>query len=123
MPGPLCRYCGEPIKKKTRTVYLRARELTPHEQGPHEFCSYVQVEALPATIAECRKLTNNQVVALKRTEDGRAISYFSTWDGTSYVDDFFCNGDHARRFAYVFAKAGHATKAWQLATINPGERP
>lgn len=110
MLAPLCRYCGGPIKKTTRTVYLRDRPLQSHERES-VYSRYIVVEKLPATIDECRKLTNHQVVSVKRHHDAErnAITFFSEWDGESYEDKFFCNGDHAKRFAYVMAGVGRVT--------------
>lgn len=99
---PLCRFCGRKIAKRTTTVWV------PHDQR----------ETI-LTIADAQRLSNLQVVSISRTDSdafkrmrrevGRRgeplpkspIRKFSTWDGESYVDKFFCNGDHARRFAYA----------------------
>jgi hypothetical protein len=114
--APLCRFCGGAIRKRTRTVYLRDRDLQPHETSG-AYGRYLRVDTLPSTIDECRKLTNQEVVSSRRHHDParKAIAFFSEWDGESYVDDYFCNGEHARRFGYVAAAAGHVMAAWQVA--------
>lgn len=115
-PAPLCRHCGKPIRKKTETIFF-----TQKDKG----LSYgVQVETLPQTKAEAQKYTNAQIVSVRRSKkmnwatgekEDQGISWVSTWDGESYVDDFFCNDDHAKRFGYVFARAGYQTKAYAAA--------
>lgn len=117
MKQPLCRYCGDPIRKRTRTVYLRERELQSHERSHGDYARYLRVDVLPSTIDECRKLTNHQVVSIKRHRDPErnAVSYFSEWDGESYTDEFFCNGEHARLFGYAAARKGMVMAAWQNA--------
>ena len=106
---PLCRYCGEPIRKYTNTISLRTRK-----PGEDRLYPSFQVATLPTTRAEAQRFTRNghQIVRVKRTRRGNGISQFTTWDGESYVDEFFCNGSHARHFAYAAAQAGHRTKAY-----------
>jgi hypothetical protein len=95
---PLCRYCGKPIAKKTTTVHFAG----PRDARPEK----------PQSKAEVERITNGHVVAVRwsRGEDyyaknaGHDIIYqASLWDGESYVDPYFCNGDHARLFAYSCA--------------------
>ncbi len=115
MPAPLCRYCGTPIKKKTVTVYLRARALESHEASHGDYARYLQVDKLPVTIGECRKLTNYSVVSVKCTPDAKAISYFSEWDGQSYADKFFCTNNHAQKFGYAAAHSRMTTALYREA--------
>lgn len=112
---PLCRYCGGPIRKWTKTVWLRVPK--PGDVAP----GYIEVEALPQTKAEVQKLTNAKVMSVCRatrfdSATDKAvdigINRFTTWDGETYVDDFFCSGIHARWFAEVFARAGHCTTSY-----------
>lgn len=116
--APLCRYCGKAIRKHTKWVFLRLRDNRTDYKGA------IEVDAWPQTKEECQKYTNLQVISVKRhrhfdsstdTVTDLGIDQFSTWDGETYVSEFFCNGDHARRFAYVMAKAGQATKAYVAA--------
>ena len=60
------------------------------------------------------KKLNEEKAAFKLEQDRitaerNAITFFSEWDGESYEDKFFCNGDHAKRFAYVMAGVGRVT--------------
>lgn len=117
MTQPLCRYCGKPIRKSTRHNYVvRARQ--PH-MTDNAFARYVVCDELPQTKAECQKLVNEQVVSVKRHyQVDKGIASFGTWDGESYVDKFFCNGDHARKFAYKCAAANKATIEYLAAKIE-----
>lgn len=78
----------------------------------------IEVDKMPVDKAECQRLTNDRITSVRRSADGSAISKFTTWDGETYVDRFFCNGDHARSFAYVMATAGHRTKAYAQAAAT-----
>lgn len=104
MTAPLCRYCGKAIRKRTRTNWIES-ERKPHMTNT-SFSRHVICDEPPADIAACRKLTNELVVSVQRYQGGR-IRSFGSWDGVSYVDQFFCNGRHARLFAYAFARAGY----------------
>ncbi|GGB09131.1 hypothetical protein GCM10011491_41360 [Brucella endophytica] len=118
MSQPLCRYCGKKIAKKTETIYFgpeAAAHVTDFASSRPEY---------PTSKEEVQRLVNGQVVGVSwsRGEDYYAkkagcdfIFKASTWDGESYQDPFFCNGEHAKRFAYALARAGHATQAYQKA--------
>jgi hypothetical protein len=118
---PLCRYCGKPVPKYTTAKWL---ELNP-ESMKYMVGSKVLVEQLPKTKAEAQKLFNEEVVSVQRKKEydwggpghGKdlGIGRVTLWDGEAYMDEFFCNGDHARRFAYVMARDGQMTVAFQKA--------
>jgi hypothetical protein len=104
---PACRFCGAPIAKFTESHSVAWRS-----------------GQVLRTIAECQALSNAQVVSVRYHErepwadpegrlevratspEGRFVTGFSTWDGESYIDEFFCNGAHAKRFAYQCARKG-----------------
>lgn len=119
---PLCRYCGKPIAKSTTHEYLVAPENSRFSAAS---TLGRRVDKLPQTKAEAQLLFNQQIVSVSRCRitvnfdtDEKAdvgIDEVRLWDGKSYVDQFFCNGDHARRFGYAFARAGFGMAAWQSA--------
>ena len=91
---PHCRYCGKPIPKYTNT----------------HFFSWTD-DAAPLSLADCQQLTNQQVVSVRYGPSyrngqctGRQIRVYSTWDGESYRDQFFCNDNHAKLFGYAAAR-------------------
>lgn len=129
---PLCRYCGGAIKKMTDVLYCYA-EPPRAESEPDDRTGVVHKFAVPRhrvgffrTKEDLQKVCNEQVVSVRYFEDfteefhqhGRHIWQASTWDGASYRDEFFCSGEHARDFAYLFAKAGYSTSAYDKATAD-----
>lgn len=107
---PLCRSCGTAIKKWTVTVYVKP-EPTKFDH-PHALSRYAYTPQRPVSVDDCRKLTNQQIVSVKRsheTLDGERtgkswIDSFNEWDGETYDDEFFCTGRCARTFAYAMAR-------------------
>lgn len=83
---PLCRACGKPIKKATENVWLYTKEPNYHHHG-----KVVVSDPLPANKTEAQKLVNQKIVSVRRGLDNKVIDFVSTWDGESYVDEFFCN--------------------------------
>lgn len=123
MKQPYCRYCGKKIRKRTHTVRF-VDAFRPYMRND-TFTSYVI--GRPANKAEAARLVNQEIVAVRKgrsIEDERGISHLaadlinfvSTWDGESYEDEHFCNGYHAKLYAYMMAR-NHpeiATRAyWQ----------
>lgn len=114
---PLCRYCGKPIRKRTRMVCFGATD-SQVASSP----SFVTFRAeRPRSKEEAQSLFNQEIVSVRwlRGEDYGAkqagfdyITQASTWDGETYDDPFFCNGDHAKKFAYAAARTGHAMPAY-----------
>lgn len=114
---PLCRHCGKPIAKHTESVYVR------DPQGGSPFSR--AIEGPLYSKAECQERTNKQVISLRYYQkydyetDSRVgpryVTSFNTWDGESYVDGSFCSGTCATKFAYLMARHGHCTKAYNEA--------
>lgn len=97
---PLCRCCGKPIRKHTRTVYVREK-LSDNEMK-QDFWRYV--EGVAHKKADLVKFTNYQIVSVSRLyNDKSRIGSFGEWDRESYVDEFFCSGTCAMTFAYAVA--------------------
>ena len=102
---PLCRYCGKRIRKDPSWVYVRDEE--PEEKFKSAIGRYVV--ASPTTRAECQALVNETVVSVRRghtNETKSRIYSFGVWDGESYVDEFFCTGEHAQFFGYLAIRYG-----------------
>lgn len=109
---PYCRWCGKPIAKRTTNHCL------------WKFGTGVDYNN-PVTLDDCRKKTNEQVVSVKYSyytdEEGntsktmRSVYSYNTWDGESYVDEYFCNGQHARNLGYAAAAKGWNTHNYREA--------
>jgi hypothetical protein len=111
---PLCRYSGKPIPKYTTTTYFG--------NGP----TGTTIREYPRNQAEAQRYVNGKVVAVRywRKEEGYRpqgtpdhdfVHYATVWDGESYVDEFFASQTHAVRFAYLMARSGYSTKAYNNA--------
>lgn len=92
MRPPLCRTCGKPIPKKTvrhwfgRSAYRNEGFYVDHPEKPH-------------SKAEVQRLTNDQVVSIRKYSTGE-IYAAGTWDGESYVSEYFCTDGCARSYGY-----------------------
>jgi predicted component of type VI protein secretion system len=101
---PTCLGCRRKIPKHCDNVYL-SKDAEYHNKS------------------EVERATNQRVVSIRYSDDwhhveddnassgsrlvrktGKLVSSYSTWDGESYVDEFFCNGTCMRRFAYAAAR-------------------
>jgi hypothetical protein len=93
---PLCRFCGKPIAKHTERFRF----------GPHHrmIGDDARRDVKPVSKAEAQRHINGQIVSVEWSMQRDYIQSVTAWDGESYVDPFFCNGDHARRFAYAVAR-------------------
>jgi hypothetical protein len=124
---PLCRFCGGPIPKATVRVEIK-KERTEYDK-PSENWQYAYHHGrAPTSKAAAQTLVNQQVVGVsyRKLRDrkgeviGREIDHVTTWDGESYVDPFFCNGNHAKDFAYMMARSfpDHGHKNWTAAVAE-----
>jgi hypothetical protein len=118
-PYHLCRYCGVGIAKKTKHYSFRYN----NEGGRAP--DAIQADEPITHPSQLTKFTNQGVVSVRYRKVGnlgRCIDSFTTWDGESYVDPFFCNGNHAKLFAYALAGEGRAmpeyneAMAWRIVT-------
>ncbi len=106
---PVCRSCGRPIAKSTFTYYLRAPDPNVTQHGGNlDFAGSktLDVDAYPATKAEAQRLVPEQIVSVSHgwsASEGK-IARFSTWDGESWKDEFFCGGVCAQRYGYRMAR-------------------
>lgn len=122
---PFCRYCGKAIPKHTDS---------------HRLPGFIfNAEAPLVTLEDLKRKTNEEIVSVKyhyeseRYEDlnpgdiydrsvirkvsgRRTVHTYSTWDGESYRDQFFCSGPCTNSFAYSAASSGMGTAAWRQRT-------
>jgi hypothetical protein len=112
---PLCRYCGKEIAKRTHGLFFGRRIAVGSD--------YIEK---PADIEEVRRLTNEQVVSVRRSspaEDGSSWVLSATvWDGESYHDEFFCTQTHAAYFGELAARGGQCTAAYKEALRKQKEK-
>lgn len=119
---PLCRYCGEKIKKSTHTHFFGRREFKISEFG------WTDRPERPQSKEEAQRLLNQKIVSLSWSllyVEGESrrdyIDKVTTWDGESWMDEFFCKGDHAQRFGYAAARADKAMPAYNEAIVKRRE--
>lgn len=137
---PLCRTCGKPIRKWTEDVRVFAEPPRTHVAetafgtGADRFKSIPtgrmtplhvpkHVVGQPRTREEAQKLVNMKIVS-NRTTAG-LISKITVWDGESYADEFFHNGECARAFGYMCAGSSKLTicsTAWADAVKRQREK-
>lgn len=107
---PLCRYCGGQIAKYTTRTWVREKE--PPSRGGS---AYLIITEKLRSKADCQKHSNLPVVSVSYSYDTdanfertgpRHVTDFTTWDGESYVDEFFCKGPCAHGYARMMAVAG-----------------
>lgn len=146
-----CRACGKPLKKWTKTVYVREKP------GKHDhsvtYARYAYVgDRPPLTKADATRLSNLAIVSvaygtfsgegeeiaeklngpngekttvrLSKIIAERAITSFQEWDGESYADDLFCTNTCAIAFGRGAAKRGGenwGTAAWHKAVARARE--
>jgi hypothetical protein len=131
---PLCRNCGKPIRKSTRTIRFGARADSdrPWPYG-------IERTAKPTSFEEAARLTNQQIVGVRwtvpsRLKDGdfvdtgepRFISEAFVWDGETFDDDLFDTGRCAQEFGRNVARSHNlAAPAYNRAILarNTKETP
>lgn len=123
---PRCRWCGKRIAKHTTHHFVdgsgyafkednKIVTLDDINKTTNEFIVSVKYHYEKE---EYEDLTPNEIYSKKivrRTSGRRTIHEYTTWDGESYKDEFFCNGDHARNFGYAAACKGLAMPAYNKA--------
>lgn len=131
MARPLCRYCGKPIAKRTTTVRFVETQEQADRDNKVGWTWTRSVVGSPSTKAEAQRLVNEEIVSVKRGAirggglKADLIASVGVWDGTSYADQFFCNGAHAQGFAYAVLQSDQYKSLglpdWHLA-IEKSER-
>lgn len=108
---PLCRYCGKPIGKRTKTIMFG--EAFGAVRDSEWLASRSEK---PQTREEVQRLVNQTLVSVRyvgKDSDERYIHQASVWDGVSYSDDYFCSTDHAEQFAYAVVQSPENTLSTQ----------
>jgi hypothetical protein len=118
---PFCRWCGKPIKKLVRSVWLHKRSPnSTRNETPTEYAQTIVVDELPTTRQGCQRYTNGRVVSITRwhVDQGR-IGRFGEWDGESYVDEFFDTGSCAMAMGYSAVRTHNlVTDRWRKAVAS-----
>lgn len=96
---PKCIVCGRNIAKRTERVIVQPISADGFNSGN------ATVHADIRTKADAQQHTNHVVTSISMGPSGVAWT-FNTWDGVSYEDEFFCNGNCARKQAYASARHG-----------------
>lgn len=118
MKQPYCRWCGKPIAKLTHSVWVREESVGEPRHGH----IYTGKGKRLRSKQECQAFTNQIVISVKYTEEregydgpviGRYVYSFNVWDGETYTDRYFCNGEHAKAMGYAAAEKGWTTKAYR----------
>jgi hypothetical protein len=82
---PLCRSCGKPVRKYTRTI----RPDHGNPDGPRP--------------------KPDEIVTARRYFPSGAIRYYVVWDGRTYEDEFFCTTRCAALFGRLSASGACVT--------------
>ena len=109
---PLCHCCGKPIPKQNDWHFV---------SNTGEISHGYNIAGPLYSKADCQRKTNHRVISLSyRTPfttkaEQRSVASFTTWDGESYKDEFFCSGPCIERFAYLMALAGRCSNLYNQA--------
>jgi hypothetical protein len=99
---PLCMYCGKKIAKWTdSTTWISNkvyRSLADVQRDNNQKVVHVRYDTVMDGTTRWDKLR-----ALGAQVGERVVTDYSTWDGESYIDEFFCNGTCTRKYAYTMA--------------------
>lgn len=110
---PICIVCRRLISPQTTTVYARAEVTQRDREHEARMGGLVRtVAGEPRTKLECQALVNEAVVNVRYSHVPGVIDRFTTWDGTSYKDAYFCSQICAARQGYASAARGDRYK-WE----------
>lgn len=96
--GPRCIYCHKAIPRRVNYVEVRS------SVAPFACHAGTPIADL-RTIEDCRKYSRTEHVYALRLWHGY-VYRFSTWDGKTWRDPYFCKDNCAKAFGYTAAKAG-----------------
>lgn len=123
MSGPRCIVCNRPIKRKVHTYFirqpqpatdamptfgLRARSaiLDGHRET-NSWSTTLWLTTPPQSKADAQKLVNQTVVSVGYQKGSRSAYRFTTWDGESYEQQYFCTNRCAVDQGLASAQHGH----------------
>ena len=95
-----CRYCGKAISKATVTHYFGGSRSSYGSDWVKDHMER------PASREEVQRLVNEAVVQIRwhGEGEGRHVYRATTWDGESYMDQFFCRNVCAEAMGRSAAK-------------------
>lgn len=97
-----CIVCARPIKKRVSEIRVQPISL---DHTANFMTAHINADL--RTLDDCRRHTNAPFIISTRRRDGDLITAFTTWDGESYVDQYFCRNVCAVRQGYAAASHGH----------------
>jgi hypothetical protein len=107
--APLCRCCGKPIKKVTHTYWFGRGQ-----RRDDDFST--EVPEKPASREEAQRLVNQKIVSLQWYDEKREwVWRATTWDGQTYVDQYFCTLRCAADLGVAVARQGWKMPAYDAA--------
>lgn len=111
---PLCRFCGKPIAKHTKTIYFGSSR---ESRGLSD-----ELTARPKSLIEAQAYTNLKIVSntwrldyTKAPAKRDFVDKVSVWDGLSYRDPYFCSNGCSINFGVSAAREGFETRAYRNA--------
>jgi hypothetical protein len=102
---PLCRFCGKPIPKRTERVYFGC---APNEvergRGRGEQPANKTRRSATSTARSSRSSIPTPLIdagdtSIRTVDVPRYVRSAGVWDRETYIDEFFCKGEHAKDLA------------------------
>jgi len=110
MTAPRCRWCGRPLRKRTRktNVHVRRPDFT-RTLSNGQFWRDIEVDEPLRTIEDAQRVTDRPIVHVKmfaELDGSKSIAWIHDWDGTSYETryDFFCTNNCAAQMGRSAAR-------------------
>ena len=83
--GPLCKVCGKPVPKQTRSLSFTPAALNGRQNGERgKHTIYLDEDQRPRSVEEAQRYSNQPILSVKRYGTP-TIHSMNTWDGESYV--------------------------------------
>lgn len=122
---PLCRACGKPIAKHTRSIYFGA---SPGSSGSMIESGQSRFDK-PRSRAEAQRLVNEQITSHtwrrvsrngERLPEEDYIDRINVWDGETYEDEFFCKQNCAADLGRAMARQDWYLRPYKDAVVKRG---